>query len=68
MDRDVEPSAGFNDGENGGDFGCCLFASEVETVFTSECDGPHGFFSKMIAQLEHRIGKKERELIPCERV
>ena len=63
-DRYLEPSAAFNDGENGSDFGSCLFASEVEPVFASECDGPHGVLGKVVAQLKHGIGKKERELIP----
>ncbi len=34
--RDVDPSAGFDDGEDGGDFGSGLLAADMDPVFATE--------------------------------
>ena len=49
---DVDAAAGFDDGEDGGDFGSGLLAADVDPVFATDRYGAHGVFGEVVAQLE----------------
>jgi hypothetical protein len=53
--RDVHPSAGFDDGEDGGDFGPGLLAADMDPVFATERDRAHGVFGEIVAEFEFRV-------------
>ena len=61
---DVPPSAGFDDGEDGGDFGSGLLAADVDPVFATDRYGAHGVFGEIVAELKFRVFQKEREFGP----
>ena len=46
--RDVKPFAGFDDGEDSGDFGAGLFAAEMDPVFAAQCDRSHGVLRQVV--------------------
>ena len=47
---DVDPAIGFNDGEDGGDFGSGLPAADVDSVFSSQRDRARGVCGEVVAQ------------------
>ena len=61
---DVTPSAGFDDREDGGDFGSGLLAADVDPVFATDRYGAHGVFGEIVAELEFRVFQEEREFGP----
>ena len=62
--RDVHPSAGFDDGEDGGDFGPGLLAADVNPVFATERYGAHGVFGEIVAEFKFRVFQEAREFRP----
>ena len=66
---DVHPSAGFDDREDGSDFGSGLLAADVDPVFATERHRAHGVFGQVVAELEFRVFEEAREFRPkCQRV
>src|ERR1700730_3387894 len=61
---DVHPSAGFDDREDGGDFGSGLLTADVDPVFATERHRAHGVFGKVVAELEFRVFEEAREFRP----
>ncbi len=61
---DVHPMAGFDEGEDGGDFGSSLLAADVDPVFATDGHGAHGVFSEVVAQFEFRVLQEAREFRP----
>ena len=61
---DVPPSAGFDNREDGGDFGSGLLAADVDPVFATDRHRAHGVFGKIVAELEFRVFQEEREFGP----
>ena len=61
---DVPTSAGFDDGEDGGDFGSGLLAADVDPVFATDRYGAHGVFGEIVAEFEFRVFQEEREFGP----
>ncbi len=47
---DVDASAGFDDREDGGDFGSGLLTSDVDPVFATERHRTHGVFGEVVAR------------------
>ncbi len=44
----VEPFAGFDDGEDGGDLCAGLRTAQMDPVFAAQCDGPHRIFRQVV--------------------
>jgi len=63
-DGDIDSAAGFDDRENGGDFGSGLLAADVDPVFATKRNRSHGVFGKVGAQLEFRVVQEERQFLP----
>ncbi len=61
---DVPASAGFDDGEDGGDFRSGLLAADVDPVFATDRYGTHGVFGEIVAELKFRVFQEEREFGP----
>ena len=61
---DVPPSAGFDDGEDGGDFRSGLLAADVDPVFATDRYRAHGVFGEIVAEFEFRVFQEEREFGP----
>ena len=61
---DVHPSAGFDNREDGGDFGSGLLTADVDPVFATERHRAHGVFGEVVAQFEFRVFQEEREFGP----
>ena len=62
--RNVHPSAGFDDREDGGNFGSGLLAADVDPVFATKRYGSHGVFGKVVAEFEFRVFQEAREFRP----
>ena len=63
-DGDIDSAAGFDDRENGGDFGSGLLAANVDPVFATDGYGAHGVFGEIVAELKFRVFQEEREFGP----
>ena len=62
--RNVHPSAGFDDREDGGNFGSGLLAADVDPVFATERHRAHGVFGEIVAELKFRVFQEAREFRP----
>ena len=51
----IDAAAGFDDGEDGGDFGSGLLAADVDPVFAAQGHRAHGVFGEVVAQLQFRV-------------
>ena len=61
---EVTPSAGFDDREDGGDFGSGLLAADVDPVFAAERHRAHGVFGQVVAELKFRVFQEAGEFRP----
>ena len=61
---DVDAAAGFDDREDGGDFGSGLLAADMDPVFAAERDRAHRVFGKVVAEFEFRVFQKASEFRP----
>ena len=63
-DWGIDSAAGFDDRENGGDFGSGLLAANVDPVFTTKRNRSHGVFGKIVTQLEFWVFQEARQFLP----
>ena len=62
--RDVDAAAGFDDREDGGDFGSGLLAADADPVFATDRHKAHEVFSDVVAQLQFRVLQEACEFRP----
>ena len=62
--RNLETTAGFNNGQNGGYFRARVLTAEMDPVFASNDQPTHGVFRQIVAQFKVRIIEKTHELGP----
>ena len=63
-DGNVDAAAGFDDGEDGGDFGSGWLAADVNPVFATKRHRAHGVFGEIVAEFEFRVFQEAREFRP----
>ena len=61
---DIDAATGFDDREDGGDFGSGFLAADMDPVFAAERYRAHGVFGKVVAQFEFRVFQEAREFRP----
>src|ERR1700677_2905807 len=54
-DRDVEPAAAFNNGEDGSDAWAGVFAADMDPVGAAQGDGTHRILGDIVAQFQFWI-------------
>jgi hypothetical protein len=57
-DREFEPTAAFNNGEDGRDAWSSVFAADVDPVGSAQGDGTHGILGEIVAQFQFRKSRK----------
>src|ERR1039458_10174314 len=63
-DRDLEPSAAFDDGEDRRHARSGLLAADMDPVAATSRYCAHGVFGEVVAQLQLRIVEEARQLLP----
>ena len=54
-DRDIEPAAAFNNGEDRCDAWPCIFAADMDPVGAAQGDGAHRILGEIVAQFQFWI-------------
>jgi len=63
-DRDLEPAAAFNHGEDRGHTRSGLLAADVYPVFSTQGYAAHGIFRRVVAKFQLRIFEEARQFLP----
>ena len=63
-DRDPEPAAAFNHGEDRGHTRSGLLAADMDPVFSAQRYAAHGIFRHVVAKFQLRVFEEARQFLP----